>query len=196
MRRASLLGAILLLLVATVALAVGTEELRLATLSSGGGRSVTGDSVLVGSIGQPLVGKLSEGSSQLCAGYPDCRFPEISIADDSILEGNIASATASFILTLSYATAQTVTVQYGTADGTATEGSDYLAASGTLTFTPGLTEATVVVGVLGDTEPEDDETFLLNLNDPQFATLTDSQAVGLILDDEGEYRVFLPLVVR
>ena len=44
-----------------------------------------------------------------------------------------------------------MTVQYATANGTATAGSDYTATSGTLTFTPGQLTQTVTVPVLGDT---------------------------------------------
>jgi len=47
--------------------------------------------------------------------------------------------------------ATTVTVDFGTGDGTATSGSDYLPASGTLSFEPGETLKTVDVSVLGDT---------------------------------------------
>ena len=42
----------------------------------------------------------------------------------------------------------TVTVQYQTANGTALAGSDYTAASGTVTFAPGVTSQPVVVAVL------------------------------------------------
>jgi hypothetical protein len=184
MRRALLLGWILVLVVATAALAAGPQRLGLTTLSSGGGRSVSGDSVLVGSIGQPLVGRLGSGSSQLCAGYPECRLPEVSVAAASALEGDSGSATASFTVSLSYATAQTVTVGYATADGSATSSSDYLTASGSLTFTAGLTETTIPVTVYGDTTFEGDETFTVTLVSPVHATLGNAQATGTILDDD------------
>ena len=45
----------------------------------------------------------------------------------SVAEGNSGTTTAVFPVTLSGATRQPVTVDYATADGTATAGSDYTA---------------------------------------------------------------------
>jgi hypothetical protein len=50
-----------------------------------------------------------------------------------------AAGTASFTVTLSAVSAQTITVAYNTTDGTATAGADYTSATGTLTFAPGTT---------------------------------------------------------
>ncbi len=52
-------------------------------------------------------------------------------------EGNAGTAALTFTVTLGAASAQVVTVNYATADGTALAGSDYTATSGTLTFAPG-----------------------------------------------------------
>ena len=57
-----------------------------------------------------------------------------------------------------------MTVKYATADGTATAGSDYNAASGTLTFAAGETSKTVTVAVRGDTLVEGAETFRVVLS--------------------------------
>ena len=57
-----------------------------------------------------------------------------------------------------------VTVDYATANGTATAGSDFIAASGSLVFAPGETSKSVSVAVQGDAEVEPDETFLVNLS--------------------------------
>ena len=61
--------------------------------------------------------------------------PELSIADATTEEA--ANATVDFEVTLSKAASVTVTVAYATSDGTAVDGSDYTAASGTLTFAAG-----------------------------------------------------------
>lgn len=72
--------------------------------------------------------------------------PAISIADASaVTEGNIGTRAATFTVTLSAASTQTITVAYTTGDISATAGSDYLAASGTLTFAPGQTSKTITV---------------------------------------------------
>lgn len=80
---------------------------------------------------------------------------------------------------------QTVTVNYATADGTATAGSDYTATSGTLTFAPGVTTQTVGVPIIGDNFAEPDETFSLNLTAPVNAVLSDGQGIGTILGANG-----------
>ena len=72
----------------------------------------------------------------------------LSVADARVREAS--DATLDFAVTLSRAASGTVTVEYATADGTATAGSDYTARSGTLTFDPGETAKTVSVPVLDD----------------------------------------------
>jgi hypothetical protein len=63
-------------------------------------------------------------------------------------------------------------------------GSDYVGASGTLTFTEGQTQQTVAVSVLDDTVVEGDETFTLTLSNAVGATLATATATGTIQDDE------------
>ena len=92
--------------------------------------------------------------------------PALSIADVSVPEGNAGAANVSFGVTLSQPSFKTVTVSYATANGTATAGSDYSPLSGTLTFAPGVTAATVVVSELGDRVFESDETFVVNPSGP------------------------------
>jgi len=77
-----------------------------------------------------------------------------------------------------------VTVNYATADGTATAGSDYQSMSGTLTFAPGETSKTITVQVIGDRLAEPNETFTVNLRNPTNANIGNGQGVGTILDDE------------
>ena len=73
--------------------------------------------------------------------------------------------TASLTVTLSAASTESITVTYTTADGTASAGSDYTAASGTLTFAPGDTaDKTITVTVLDDALDEPDEDFTVTLS--------------------------------
>lgn len=111
--------------------------------------------------------------------------PSITIADASLREGNIGISNMVFEVRLSEPGSRTVTVRYATADQTATAGSDYGAVEGTLTFSPGQTVHLITVAIVGDTEVEPDETFLVNLSEPTNADLADGQAVGTILDDDG-----------
>jgi len=77
-----------------------------------------------------------------------------------------------------------VTVNYATADGTATAGSDYTAKSGSVTFTAGATSRTITVSILGDRTPEPNETFFVNLSSPVNTTIANGQGVGTILNDD------------
>jgi aryl-phospho-beta-D-glucosidase BglC (GH1 family) len=96
--------------------------------------------------------------------------------------GGTGSTTATFTVTLSQATTQTVTVQYATADGSAAAGRDYTAVSGTLTFAPGQTQQTVVVTILPDTSTGSSEVFYLKLSNPSQATLATTQATCTIIE--------------
>jgi hypothetical protein len=75
-------------------------------------------------------------------------------------------------------------VNWATANGTATRSSDYVGASGKVTFAPNVTSQPVTVQVIGDTAVEPNETFYVNLSNPSGATLADSQGVGTILNDD------------
>jgi chitinase len=78
-----------------------------------------------------------------------------------------------------------VTVQYATVDDTAAAGSDYTAASGTLTFAAGQTSRTIAVSILGDLVDEGaGERFRVRLSAPAAATLLDNEAFGEITDDD------------
>ncbi|RWP90297.1 MAG: autotransporter domain-containing protein [Mesorhizobium sp.] len=108
----------------------------------------------------------------------------ISVGDVAIVEGDAGTTSAQFAVTLSSASANSISVQVGTADGTATAGSDYVAQSVGLTFLPGATTATINVPVNGDTISEPDETFTLNLSNPVNVTIADGQGLGTILNDD------------
>ena len=71
-----------------------------------------------------------------------------------------------------------MTVNYATANGTATAGSDYVAASGTLTFAPGVATRPMTVSVNGDTTSEPNETFVVTLSSPTNAVLGDGSGRG------------------
>ncbi len=112
--------------------------------------------------------------------------PVLSIADVSVAEGNLGTANAVFIVSLSAAAGVPVTVTYATADGTAVAPGDYAALTETqLIFAPGETSRTITVAVTGDANFEVDETFLVNLTSPVNATLGDAQGIGTIINDDG-----------
>jgi probable HAF family extracellular repeat protein len=110
--------------------------------------------------------------------------PQVWISGVTDYEGNVGTRTFSFIVSLSEASSQPVTVNYATASGTAAVGSDYQSVSGTVTFAPGETYKTISVLVNGDRLPEANETFFVNLTSPTNAIIAGGQGLGTIVDDE------------
>ena len=117
-------------------------------------------------------------------GSPPPPPPSVSIGDRAVTERNTETTSVTFSVTLSAASSQPITVAYATGNGSATAGSDYQAASGTVTFAPGETSKTLTVLVNGDRLPEPNETFVVNLSGATNATIADSRGVGMIADDE------------
>lgn len=111
-------------------------------------------------------------------------FAVVRVSDAAVTEGKSSTTPLEFTVTLSPASAKTVTVQYATADGTAVAASDYVAASGTLTFLPAESTKTVVVRVNGDLLNEDDETLSLHLGNATGAAIGASSALGTIRNDD------------
>src|SRR4029078_2371080 len=76
-------------------------------------------------------------------------------------------------------------VDYASANGTATAGSDYTPTRGTLTFAPGVVTQTITVPVSGDRVNEPDETFTVSLSAAINATFAAGTATGTIVNDDG-----------
>ncbi|MDT9190644.1 MAG: Calx-beta domain-containing protein, partial [Limnospira sp. PMC 894.15] len=112
-------------------------------------------------------------------------FPQISIRDTQLKEGDRGQTNARFVVTLDNPSPERVTVNYATADGTATvRDRDYRRTTGRLVFQPGQTRQFIYVPVFGDTKIEPDETFTVNLSNPQNAELGRRRATGTILNDD------------
>jgi chitinase len=110
--------------------------------------------------------------------------PSISVADVTVREGNAGTKFATFTLRLSEASESAVTVGWSTAAGTALAGTDFVAASGTVTFAAGETVSTVKVAIVGDRVEETTESFSLLLSGAQGATIADATAVATITDND------------
>ncbi|HSE25690.1 MAG TPA: Calx-beta domain-containing protein [Pyrinomonadaceae bacterium] len=111
--------------------------------------------------------------------------PSISVRDATVVEGNSGTSQATFVIALSAPASQSVSCSFATANGTATAGSDYVSASGNVTFAVGESEKPVVVLVNGDTVDETQETFFLDISNVQNATVGSSRGTGFINDDDG-----------
>jgi len=108
----------------------------------------------------------------------------VSVSGATVTEGNSGTRTATVTVTLSAAATSSTTVNWATADGTAKAGSDYVGASGTLTFAPGETTKTISISVNGDSTYETDEAFTVNLSNPSGATLGTATGTVTITNDD------------
>ena len=89
-----------------------------------------------------------------------------------------------FNLSLSAPSGLTSSVNFSTANGTATAGIDYQATSGTVNFAPGEIVKTASVTINTDLVTELNETFFVNLSSPTNLTIANRQGIGTILDDD------------
>jgi Calx-beta domain-containing protein len=119
------------------------------------------------------------------------------------IEGNSGTHVVAYNVNLSEPLPFTTTVNYATANDTATAGSDYVAASGTLTFAPGETSKVVNVTVNGDTTDEQlDENYKVNLSSPKsigfnpgnesfpsYAAIDTGSKTTTIKDDDSTVRI-------
>lgn len=116
----------------------------------------------------------------------DDPVPSLSIDDASVAEGNAGTTMLSFPVTLSAASGRAVSVMYATTAGTATAGTDYTTANGTLNIPAGATTGMINVMVTGDAIAESDEAFTITLSAPTNATIAaPPTATGTILNDDG-----------
>lgn len=108
------------------------------------------------------------------------------------------SGTTLITVTLSAPSGKLVTVNYASSDGSATEGDDYAAVNGTLTFAPGTTNQSIELSLLEDSAVEEAETVTLSLSNPTSAALGEPQSATLtILDNEPPgSQLYLPIVFR
>jgi hypothetical protein len=117
--------------------------------------------------------------------------PHIKISDAQVIEGNPNGQPSKmkFTVTLSSIPTTTVTVNYATADGTATSSGankDYVAKAGQLTFTAGTSVLTqdILVDIVPDSTLEGNETFTMNLSGAAHGVIDDAQGIGTIVDDD------------
>ena len=108
--------------------------------------------------------------------------PSLSINDVSVNEGSSGTTNAVFTVKLSGTSPGRISVNYATANNTAIAGLDYTRVSGTLTFNPGETTKTLAVPILSDSLLEPNETFSVNLSNPDNARISDSSGIGTIVN--------------
>ncbi|MBU7581950.1 MAG: M10 family metallopeptidase C-terminal domain-containing protein [Nostoc sp. TH1S01] len=143
-----------------------TDETVALTLAAGSGYTIDTTAPVIGTI------------------FNDDLLPTINLSgNQTIVEGKTDSQNVTYKVTLSNASSQTITVQYSTANVSATAGSDYTATTGTLTFNPGVTSQVINIPILNDSLTEADESFILSLKSPINATLGTTTSVTTTITD-------------
>ena len=123
---------------------------------------------------------------KLIVTYESNSQPVLSIHDVSVTEGDTGTVNAVFTILLSRAASDVVTVDFDTADGSATTGgNDYVVAFGQVSFQPGETSQSVTVEVNGDVADEGDEYFFVRLSNALNAGIEVNQGICTISDDDG-----------
>ncbi|MEB3342970.1 FG-GAP-like repeat-containing protein [Okeania sp.] len=135
-------------------------------------------------LSKPKNAKLSDKRGIATIRDNDDTQPELSISDAQITENDKGRKQLKFDITLNTKVNKKVQVNYGTADGTAKEGSDYIETSGKLTFKPNQKKKTITVPIKGDTLNENDEKFTVTLSKPKNAKLGDKRGIGTIKDND------------
>ena len=103
--------------------------------------------------------------------------PNIVVGDISIDE---TARTASFFVSLDRPSSLPISVNFGTADGTALAGQDFAATQGLLSFGAGEMVKMVTVNLIDDNLAESDEFFQLQLTNPSGATLSTGAGTAMI----------------
>jgi hypothetical protein len=168
----------------TLTFAPGTTSRTLSVIVAGDTQSEANETFFV-NLTSPSNATIADGQGQGTI-VNDDGLPTLSINNVTVTEGNAGTTTSAvFTVSLSAASAQTVTVHYGTADGTATvANNDYIATSGTLTFAAGARSQTLSVTVNGDNVKESPETFYVSLSNPTNATIATARGRATIANDD------------
>jgi hypothetical protein len=108
--------------------------------------------------------------------------PTLLISNVFVLVGNSGTTNAIFTVTLSDTNGPSASVDYNTSDDTATNPVDYISASGSLSFSGGVTNQTIAVTVNGYPNAPPVRDFFLNLYYPSGAVLATNRAVATIVN--------------
>jgi len=105
----------------------------------------------------------------------------------NLMEGDSGTTLVNLTLALSLLSDHDVSIRYNTINGTAVGGSDFISQTGVVTFSAGITQQSISMAVMGDTLDELDETFSVQLSQPNQATsiitIKDDDNTALTIND-------------
>ncbi|WP_304441973.1 Calx-beta domain-containing protein, partial [Motiliproteus sp. MSK22-1] len=111
---------------------------------------------------------------------------ELNISETGVTV-NEEDGTATVTVTRSAGTSGAASVEFSTADGSAVDGSDYAATSGTLSWADGETgPKSIQITIVDDSVDEPDESFTVNLSNPVGASLGTSTTATVTIDDNDD----------
>lgn len=155
------------------------------TVVVNGDFAIEGDETFFVNLNTPTNGAVISDNQGLGTITDDDVAGNVTIDDVTVTEGNAGTVNAVFTVTRTGGAAA-FSVNFATANNTATAGVDYVATAGTLNFGAGVNTQNITVVVNGDAAFEGNETFFVNLTVPtNGAVITDGQGLGTITDDDG-----------
>ncbi|WP_158633352.1 cellulose binding domain-containing protein [Tautonia sociabilis] len=122
-----------------------------------------------------------EAPVPLGSGGNEALPPSIRVGDVVVDE---TSGEAMLTVSLSRPSDRVISVDYQTADGTATAGQDYRASGGTLSIPAGARSGSIAIPLLDDLDVEADERFRVLWTNPQGGSLADAETSVTIRDDD------------
>ena len=173
----------------TASIAIGANKTTATILVTVNGDNTVESDETMGLTVNGVNGGYAIGTAQATGTILDddtTKTPAVSVGDAAVVEGNAGTANAVFTVTLSVPRTTVTPVQYETANGTATAGSDYTAKTGTVSIPAGSSMAKISVPVKGDTVAEGTETFsvkVIGTGTSGVATDRD-HGTGRIIDDD------------
>ncbi len=124
---------------------------------------------------------------QVCSGATNTLWYIFDAANSITIDDIIAYEGSDLIFTVSLGQPAILAMEidWSTADNTASSGTDYTGASGTLTIPSGSSSGTITVSSIDVASTcDDDKDFFLNLTGTNYGTLTDTQGVGTIRESD------------
>ena len=171
----------------TVSFAAG-EATKQVTVNVSGDAAFEADETFFVNLSSPTGASIADNQGQGTISNDDAS-PSLAINDVTLKEGNSGTTAFTFTVTKTGATELPASVNFATANGTATAPTDYAAQSGTLTFAAGEATKTITILVNGETAVEANETFLVNLSNASGATIADAQGLGTIENDDASLAI-------
>ncbi len=173
----------------TVTFAAG-QTMKSVSVSVLGDTVVEPDETFSVELSSPVGATITDGTGVATIVNDDSAPPSsgpayISVNDIQVTEGNSGTTAATFTVTRAGNTTGASSVTYATSAVSAQNGTDFTRIPpATLNFAAGETSKTVTVWVNGDTQPENNETFLLVVSTPVGAVITDTTGVATIVNDD------------